>query len=119
MSINLIDTSFNIPGNHISCPSICIPRVFNNISTKFIADIFQHKLKLGIIKKIDTIPIHSNTQFKKIFIHFESWHDDEKSNQVKDKLLHDIVIKVVYQGPWFWKCSLVRAKDNKHPQEIH
>jgi len=108
MSINLIDTTFNIQEQHNSCPSICIPRVFNNISTTFIADVFQHKLELGIIKKIDTIPIHSNRQFKKIFIHFECWNDNEISNRVKDKLLREIIIKVVYQGPWFWKCSLSR-----------
>ena len=119
MSINLIDSisstdvSFNIQNDPNKCPSICIPRVFNHISTAFIADIFQQKLGLGIIKKIDAIPIHSDVQFKKIFIHFASWYDTEKSNSVKDKLLREVVLKVVYDGPWFWKCSL--SRDKKYP----
>ena len=112
MSINLIDAPINIYANHSNCPSICIPRVFKHISTAFIIDTFQHKLGLGIIKKIDTIPNHLDGQFKKIFIHFESWHDNEKVNNIKDKLLHEVILKVVYDDPWFWKCSLIKDKKN-------
>lgn len=113
MSINLINASFNNQDDPIGCPSICIPRVFKHISTAFITDIFQQKLGLGIIKKIDTIPNHSDGQFKKIFIHFESWNDNEKAKNVKSKLIQDTILKVVYDGPWFWKCSLVRTRNKK------
>jgi hypothetical protein len=111
MSNNLIDVPFNSRGgHHVRYPSICIPRVFKHISNAFIVDIFQHKLGLGFIKKIDTIPNHSDGQFKKIFIHFDFWQDDEKTNSIKNKLLQGVVLKVVYDGPWFWKCSLTRDK---------
>jgi len=113
MSNKLIDVPVPSSGERNHCHSICIPRVFKQISSSFIADIFQEKLGLGIIKKIDTIPNHSDGRFKKIFIHFDCWHDNEKAIHVKEKLLQDIVIKVVYDGPWFWKCSLTR--DKKYP----
>lgn len=90
-------------------PSICIPRVFANISTQTISDIFQKKIKIGLIKKIDTIPCGGDGKFKKIFIHFDFWYDDEKTSQLKTKFLNGNIIKVVYDNPWFWKCSLSRT----------
>ena len=85
--------------------SICIPRVFSGIHVSFITNIFQYELKLGIINKIDVIKNNDNN-FKKVFIHFEKWNNTEKSNTIKQKLLDGKIIKVVYDNPWFWKCSL-------------
>ena len=89
----------------IISPSICIPRVFINISTHQIVDIFQKKLQLGLIKKVDSIPCSDN-KFKKIFIHFDFWRDDEKTSIIKNKFLNGDIMKIVYDDPWFWKCSL-------------
>ena len=95
--------------------SICIPRVFKNITIHFITDIFQNKLKLGIIKRVDVILNHNlnhnlnnqlNNQFKKVFIHFESWYDNKNAVSVKNKLSQGLTIKIVYNSPWFWKCVL-------------
>jgi hypothetical protein len=91
------------------CPSICIPRVFKHITVPFIIDIFQEKLKLGIIKKVDVIPNNNDKLFKKVFIHFASWHDNDHINTIKNKFIRGIVIKIVYDEPWFWKCSLNRT----------
>lgn len=93
-----------------SCPSICIPRVFKHITVPFIIDIFQNKLKLGIIKKVDVIPNNNDMLFKKVFIHFKSWHDNDHVNTVKNKFIQGIIIKIVYDGPWFWKCSMNRTQ---------
>ena len=121
-------------------PSICIPRVFTHISINEIINIFQNKLKIGPVKKVDIIyndknhtPNHDNnknyntsstnahetnvisnnhlvsdTKFKKVFIHFQYWHDIH--NDLKDTLTEGKIIKVVYDNPWFWKCSLSRSK---------
>lgn len=88
--------------------SICIPRVFSDIHVSFITNIFQYELNLGIIKKIDVIKNNDNN-FKKVFIHFDEWHNNEKSNTIKQKLLDGKTIKVVYDNPWFWKCSLNKS----------
>ena len=80
--------------NYISdrtiCPSICIPRVFKHITVPFIIDIFQEKLKLGIIKKVDVIPNNNDKLFKKVFIHFASWHDNDHINTIKNKFIRPL-----------------------------
>ena len=93
------------------CPSICIPRVFKHISASFIIDIFQNKLKLGPIKKIDVIPNNVDKNFKKVFIHFDFWYDNDYVNNIKHKFTQETIIKVVYDGPWFWKCALNRIRN--------
>jgi hypothetical protein len=93
--------------------SICIPRVLKHISNDFIVDLFQNKICLGIVKRVDIVLNNNNNQFNKVFIHFESWHNHEIATSVKNKLLHDTTIKIVYNYPWFWKCIL-----NKHERKI-
>ena len=88
--------------------SICIPRVFDDIHISFIANIFQHELNLGRIKKIDVVKNNDNN-FKKVFIHFDEWYNTEKTNNIKQKLLDGKNIKIVYDTPWFWKCSLNKS----------
>ena len=89
--------------------SICIPRIFKHISSDFIADIFQNKLKLGMVKRIDVISNTINGQFNKAFIHFEYWYDNTNAISVQNKLLQGITIKVVYDSYWFWKCVLNKS----------
>ena len=51
----------------------------------------------------------NDNNFRKIFIHFDSWNDnDEEVNLIKDKFLLGKVVKIVYDFPWFWKCSLYK-----------
>jgi len=85
-------------------PSICIPRVYKNISYEHIKNIFENKLAFGYIKKIDMIPIQNDNVFKKVFIHFKYWNDS--SEHVKQLFLEGAIVKIVYDDPWFWKCSI-------------
>jgi len=50
------------------CPSICIPRVFKNITIPFIVNIFQKQLKLGLIKKVSSVIIQIIILKKYLFI---------------------------------------------------
>jgi len=123
-------------------PSICIPRVFVSIPVREIINIFQNKLNIGPIKKVDVVnnntnsknnqkndsssssssssssrtdnntinnsnPNHGNNQFKKVFIHFKYWNEDKQ--HIRTMLNEGKIIKVVYDNPWFWKCSLNRS----------
>lgn len=100
-----------------SNPSLCIPRVFKDISVPSIANVFQNKLKFGVIKKINIIPNVNDKNFKKVFIHFDFWYDSENINNIKQKILNGTTIKVIYDMPWFWKCCLNRyptKNDNYH-----
>lgn len=119
-------------------PSICIPRVFTNISINEITNVFQNKLKIGPIKKVDVIYNNNNSNyhtinnnqmvdthkkyssqhtpnnivpehnFKKVFVHFKYWNDG--NDNLKTTLNEGKIIKVVYDNPWFWKCSLTKSK---------
>ena len=89
-------------------PSLCIPRVYKDITAPFIANVFQNKLQFGIVKKIHIVPNNNDKNFKKVFIHFDFWYDSEEANDVKHKLLNGTTIKIIYDMPWFWKCSLNR-----------
>jgi hypothetical protein len=91
-------------------PSICIPRVFKHISKQFIHEIFQKKLTLGHIRRVDIISNNTNTQFKKVFIHFDYWYDNQNAIAIKNKLIDGTTLKIVYDTPWFWKCSLNKAE---------
>ena len=92
----------------VVCPSICIPRVFKNITIPFIVDIFQKQLKFGLIKKVNSVN-NTDNNFKKIFIDFEFWYDNESVDSIKQKLIDGIIIKIVYDNPWFWKCALYKS----------
>jgi hypothetical protein len=57
-----------------SNPSICIPRVFPNITRKQIMDTFK-QLKFGIIDRIDMIQRENRNgeKYQRVFIHFKFW----------------------------------------------
>jgi len=104
---------------HSTNPSICIPRVFAHIPVSEIINIFQNKIKIGLVKNIDVIynthndgntkdNIVSRHKFKKVFIHFKYWNPEQ--DNLKSTLNEGKFIKVVYDNPWFWKCSLSRGR---------
>ena len=107
---NISNTSNHCSLNQIrdECPSVCIPRVFKNITIPFIINIFQKQLKFGLIKKINYVN-NTDNNFKKIFIHFEFWYDNDYINSIKQKFIDGTIIKIVYDNPWFWKCALYKS----------
>lgn len=89
-----------------SQPSLCIPRVFNNISEYKIRQVFD-ELGLGRISGVD-IKERKNEKgdsFKRVYVHFEKWFWNEDAQSVRKKLVSGKEIKVVYDNPWFWKVS--------------
>jgi hypothetical protein len=95
-------------------PSICIPRVFPNITREKIKDTFK-ELKLGIIERIDMIQRanEKGEKFQRVFIHFKYWFQTNYAENVKTKLIKGHNIKIVYDEPWFWKVSMSQvAKPN-------
>ena len=93
-----------------SSPSICIPRVFAEITRRQIKDAFIKVLNDDCIERIDMIRKNrNNDNYQRVFIHFKYWPDNERSEMLKDRLLSGQDIKVVYNEPWFWKCSASRV----------
>lgn len=85
--------------------SICIPRVFNNITKSKIRFVFN-KLNIGQIERIDIISyISKSTKVNRVFIHFNSLYNTKNSNKICNILNNDNgIFKVIYDTPWFWKC---------------
>lgn len=95
----------------MSVYSICIPRVFANITWKRVKAVFD-QLDLGEIDRIDMVDRTTDDggSFKRVFIHFKSWSDSENANAVRAQLDADGgEIKIVYDDPWFWKCFKSRV----------
>ena len=82
--------------------TICIPRVENNVNKKLIYDVLND-YDFGSIKKIDLINIG---KYKRVFIHYKYWNTNPISMKVKDVLMEKKDIKLIYNSPWYWKCSL-------------
>lgn len=96
--------------------TLCIPRVFTNISENRIRDVF-YDLKLGHIGRIDMVSKVSPTgeKFNRIFIHFERWFDTVNADSARKLLSEGKDIKVIYDEPWFWKVSSYRKPVHVKP----
>ena len=97
-----------------SCPSICIPRVFNNITADRIRDVFTELFGADGIDRIDMVGRTSNdgTKYWRVFIHFNAYHGDVGAT-VRERLDAGETVKIVYDDPWFWKCSKSRVNKPK------
>ena len=114
-SVNNFNKKIDIDLNKISIhtPSLCIPRVFKNITEEKIKNIFNN-LKLGIIHKIDIKSKNlNNDNFNIVFIHFKKWNTDETTNNTRINFISGKEIKIIYDDPWFWKVSAYRNFQDK------
>ena len=83
---------------------ICIPKIKNHITKQFICKIFN-KYNFGNIIHIDLINKFNN---KRAFIHY-NFNNNKKTLQIKEWLLEGKDIKIIYNEPWYWKCSAFKA----------
>lgn len=93
-----------------SIPSICIPRVYSNITRREVQTTFETILGEGCVERIDMILKRDGMQpYQCVFIHFHQnyKHTTEQSARIADRLCKGLNVKIVYNDPWFWKCSLM------------
>ena len=93
----------------VSVPSLCIPRVFQNITKQRVAYVFK-SLGLGEIDHIDMIlkTSENGDKFQRVFIHFKRWYTTDDAVRARERVLGGKEIKVIYDDPWFWKISANR-----------
>lgn len=95
-------------------PSICIPRVFANITRKDVADAFERVLGRNCIDRIDMIYKREGLDgYQRVFVHFKNINASENYNIMAKRLSSGQDVKVVYSEPWFWKCSVSRVPKPK------
>ena len=85
---------------------ICIPKVNLNIKKTYILKIFN-KYNFGTIKRVDLI---KKQNIQRAFIHYNNWNNNEKTLQVKKWLLEGKDFKIIYEAPWYWKCSAFKSQ---------
>ena len=91
--------------------SLCIPRVFANISWYRIKQVFI-SLNWGFVERVDVIPSGGT---KRAFVHFAP--GKFTATKVLDALCEGKPVKIVYDEPWFWQISLSRsAKPAEAPE---
>ena len=93
-------------------PSICIPRVFKSTTRKDLYTVIE-RLDLGAVERIDMVPKTNerNESYYKVFIHFKQWNNKTTMAQAtRTKLLQGEEVKIVYNEPWFWKCTASRVE---------
>jgi len=86
--------------------SICIPHLFTTITKEQINKVFNG-LQLGDIESID---LHVGKDFQRAFIHFRNLYSTEHARCIIKRFKDGETLKVIYNDPWFWKCSISRAK---------
>ena len=95
-------------------PSLCIPRVFPNISEARIRKTFED-IFIGRIDKIDII---KGDKFNRVFIHL-SWNNTPDALYVRNQVMTGKDVKVVYDGPWYWMISASRNQTTQpQPQQL-
>ena len=97
-------------------PTLCIPRVYPNISESRIRRIFDD-LNMGTLDRIDIVSKQSEKgeKFNRVFVHFRRWNDTENAKTARERLLNGKEIKIIYDDPWFWKISAYREPERKVP----
>jgi hypothetical protein len=94
-------------------PSICIPRVFMNITKERILTVFTELF--GDERAIDHIDMvekasPNGDKYQRVFVHFRQWPTTRDAQEMRRQLLDNKDVKIVYDDPWFWKCSASHAK---------
>lgn len=103
----------------ITEPSICIPRTLNNVTWRDVKEVFEAILGRGTVERVDIVQNrHETTPFCRIFVHFRYWPVDKPEHAaMRKRLLDGETVKVVYDNPWFWKCSASRLPKPENTRE--
>jgi hypothetical protein len=99
--------------------SIYIPRVFKNVTDKFISSIFED-LKFGKVKHIDIIDKmdKNGNIYHSAYIHFDFWYDNIACKNFQERVQNpEKEARIVYKDPWFWVCLENNSSNKKNIAE--
>ena len=107
----------------ITHPSICIPRTFPTIrgeqTKRAVFNTFRD-LRIGHIDRIDTVhkTDKNGERFCTVYVHLKWNVDNQLARDTRQKLLDGQDVKVVYDEPWFWKCtaSTIEKPENRYSE---
>jgi len=98
-------------------PSLCIPRVFPNITWQYVKYVIE-ECCWGEVDRVDMVKKTNakGEEFKRVFIHMKKWDDAQCVTEIREKLNNGTGdFKIYYENnddgtpkPWFWKISKSR-----------
>lgn len=97
--------------------SLYIPRVYANITQKFIIKVFEDKIRFGKIRSVHMQKIpHSKNNYSAI-INFESWNETIVTANFQTRIFKQGFARVVHDDPWYW---IVMENNTQivHPERI-
>lgn len=100
--------------NIANVPTLCIPRVYPNISESRIRQIFND-LNIGELERIDIVnkTNEKGEKFNRVFVHFKRWNNSDNANAARERLSNGKDIKIIYDEPWYWKISAYREPERR------
>jgi hypothetical protein len=108
----------------VTHPSICIPRTFTTIrgeqTKRAVFNTFKD-LRVGHIERIDTVHKTDNRgeRYCTVYVHLK-WNMESKlACDTRQKLLDGQDVKIVYDEPWFWKCTMstMEKPESRFPEK--
>ena len=92
--------------------SICIPRVSSATDKKYIKTVFEKIIGLTCNIQIVFVDIKNDERFKRVFVNikYNSSTNNNKINNLRERLENGQQLKIVYSDPLFWRCSLSTTK---------
>ena len=91
-------------------PSICISRMYSNITRRDVTSTFESILGKGCVDRIDMLLKRDGMQpYQCVFVHFNPsfTHTTRRAAYIAERLNKGMNIKIVYNDPWFWKCTML------------
>lgn len=106
----------------MSVTSLCIPRVFSNITAERITGVIE-STGFGKVERIDLVKKtnEKGQKFQRAFIHLESWDNTPEAVYHRNEIESGRMVKIVYDQPWFWLIgkSFVPKPDFKNHTPTH
>jgi len=91
----------------IETPSICIPRVLPGINPNDVKKVFEKILECKCVERVDLVK--AQNKYQRAFIHFNYYPSNEIGEYIKERILTGKTLNIVYEAPWFWKCSISKV----------
>ena len=99
-------------------PSLCIPRVFPNITWQRVKETFE-ELDFGTVERVDMVNKTSpkGEPIKRVFVHFSKWNtENPEVTEARRQMMEGDAVQITYDDPWFWRCyksNVPRPSHNK------
>ena len=108
-------------------PGIYIPHLFLNITPENLTQIIRElnvfkESQLDFNQKENSI---TGKKYYSVFIHIAEWFTNPTAQRMRQKLLNNEDVKVVFNNPWYFICKRkhelheLQQPDNIHENEAH